>query len=86
MRTIEYADREIRPGAVLVRNGETLYVHDVVFRLGRGLELHTRRHDGYLGPVLYPHPDETMTVSSMPPVEDSWGYSSTDYPHARVMR
>lgn len=81
---IEYRDSEIRDGAVIIVNNESLTVSHVVFRRGRGLELFTTRPDGYLGPVVYPHPDEPVLVISMPSMTDDdvtyLRVSTSDYP------
>ena len=68
MKTVEYAPQEIREGAVIVHNGRTLTVARVYFRRGRGLELHTRESDGYLGPVIWP--DEPVAALYMPALSE----------------
>jgi hypothetical protein len=82
MRTVEYTPQEIREGAVIVHSGRTLTVAHVYFRRGRGLELHTREADGYLGPVIWP--DESLSVVYMPELSDDdlWHLERTtrDYP------
>ena len=88
MKVTEYRDHEIRPETILLAGDHTLMVTSVIFRAGRGLELFTRRADGYAGPVLYPHPDETLSVLRMPPMsEDDAAYlrvTTSDYPWAEV--
>lgn len=88
MQVIEYRDHEIRPETILLVGDHTLMVTDVVFRAGRGLELFTRYADGNAGPVLYPHPDETLSVLRMPPMsDDDAAYlraTTSDYPWAAV--
>lgn len=90
-RTIEYTDREIRVGMQLLVNDEVLTVEHVYWRMGtfghsgRGLEVYTRKGNGYLGPVIYPHPDEMVHAVYAPPVEDVSEYLHTsDYPYAVV--
>lgn len=83
MRTIEYSDREIRVGMQLLVKGEVLTVEHVYWR--RGLEVYTRKGNGYLGPVIYPHPDEMVQAVYAPPVEEIPEYLYTsDYPYAVV--
>lgn len=87
---IEYRDTELRTGMIFeswITPRETLRIADVVYRPGRGLELHTQRMDGYCGPHMYPHPDETVRVLYAPPVGDeSWReWNTRDYPYARVI-
>lgn len=88
MRTIEYHTSDIRTGTILLVGVHTLRVTHVVFRLGRGLELFTSRAGGYVGPTLYPHPDETMPVLHMPSMsEDDIAFlrvTTSDYPWASV--
>lgn len=91
MRTIEYTDREIRVGMQLLVNGEVLTVEHVYWRMGtfgrsgRGLAVYTRKGNGYLGPVIYPHPDEMVQAVYAPPVEEIPEYLYTsDYPYAVV--
>lgn len=90
MVIIEYRDKEIRPGFKILDpfNGDALTVERVIWRLGRGLELFTRRDDGYMGPVIYPHPDEPIRVIHAPALGDEpWReFNTNDYPYAEVMR
>ena len=77
MRTMQYRDSELRVGAMLVRQCfgtgelETLTVEGLVYRPGRGLDVQTRRADGYAGPTFTPHPDEPVEVLFMPPMSDA---------------
>lgn len=87
-RTISYSPNEIRAGALIQHCGESLTVLKVVYRRGHGLELHTQRPDGYRGPNIHPHPDESVQVHYMPPLSDDeqWDISrsASDYPWAEV--
>lgn len=86
MRTVPYAPSEIREGAVILHNGQALTVRLVQFRKGRGLELYTLSSDGYLGPTIYPHPDEPLEVVYMPSLSEDdliyLGRTTLDYPWA----
>lgn len=87
VRTVEYALGEIREGAILAHR--ELRIKRVTFVPGRGVELHTSHPDGYAGPVIYPHPDEPVSVMHMPPLSDddmdTLRISTSDYPWARVV-
>ncbi len=84
MSELEYALSEIRQGVILAHR--ELRVERVVFVPGRGVELHTRRPDGFTGPVIYPHPDEPIDVMHMPSLSDddieTLRVSTSDYPWA----
>lgn len=85
--SITYSLAEVRRGAILAQDG--LRIEDVVFVPGRGVELHTSHPDGYAGPVIYPHPDESVSVAYMPPLSDdnveTLRIVTSDYPWARVI-
>jgi len=81
-KSIEYRDHEIAAGMTILHDGESLYVREVIYRPGRGLELHTRRADGYCGPTICPHPDEPVDVLAGSAPEVAW-HNTLDYPHAR---
>jgi len=83
-KSIEYRDHEIAVGMTILWHGESLYVREVIYRRGRGLELHTRRTDDYCGPTIYPHPDESVKVLAGTAPEVEW-HNTLDYPHARIL-
>lgn len=87
-QSVKYALNEIRVGTILRQGG--LRVEHVVFTPGRGLELHTSRPDGYMGAVIYPHPDELLDVVHMPSLsvddEETLRISTSDYPWADARR
>ncbi|UVK64222.1 hypothetical protein SEA_NORZ_84 [Mycobacterium phage Norz] len=87
MNTVTYQPSEIRTGMILDHARGHLTVTDVIYRPGRGLELHTRRGDGYSGPVIWPcGPVDVVYAPSAPDESDSWALQSTsDYPHARIV-
>lgn len=96
MRIMQYRDSDLRPGAKIIRprfgtgTDEVLNVEHVVYRPGRGLDVMTRREDGYAGPTFTPHPDEPVNVLYMPPLSDAdEAYEracGSDYPWAEIMR
>lgn len=94
MRIMQYRDSDLRPGAKIARKRfgtdelEVLNVENVMYRPGRGLDVMTRRGDGYAGPTFTPHPDEWVDVLFMPPLSDAeLEYESRcglDYPWAET--
>lgn len=94
MRIMQYRDSDLRPGAKIARKRfgtdelEVLNVEHVVYRPGRGLDVMTRREDGYAGPTFTPHPDEWVGVLYMPPLSDAEmeyeGRCGLDYPWAET--
>ena len=68
--TVTYTAPELRVGAMFNHSGHLLTVRGLVYRSGHGLEIMTRREDGYHGPSIIRDVHDVIECEYMPSFTD----------------